>query len=136
MNEELEIKELISAYANAIHTQDKEDFYSIFSKEDEVSLISNLNQYVGLDNLYKDFLIGGIQNAYSKIDLIIEKENIQLISDTVAIVVLEYHTECIRRETNEEYGIEGLETQVIKKTNEGWKLVHIQYHGIDIEKRD
>lgn len=134
MNEELELQQLVSKYAEAIHTQNKEDFYSIWSKDDLNTMISNSNKYVGLDNLYNDFLIGGIQNAYTKIDLIIENTHIQKVNDTIAIITLEYHTECIRRETNEEYGIEGLETQIAKKTNDGWKLVYIQYHGSDIKK--
>lgn len=134
MHEELELQQLVNQYTEAIHTQNKEDFYSIWSKDDVNTMISNSNKYVGLDNLYNDFLIGGIQNAYTKIDLIIENTHVQKVSDTIAIITLEYHTECIRRETNEEYGIEGLETQIVKKTSDGWKLVYIQYHGTDIEK--
>lgn len=134
MNDEFELQRLVDRYAQSIHTQNKEDFYSIWSSEDVNTMISNSNQFVGIDSLYNDFLIGGIQNAYAKIDLIIENTKIQFISDTIAIITLKYHTECIRRETNEEYGIAGLETQIAKKTSDGWKLVYIQYHGTDINK--
>lgn len=43
-----------------------------------------------------------------------------------------YHTECIIRENGQPHGIEGLETQILKRTEAGWKIAHIQYHGKDI----
>ena len=40
-----------------------------------------------------------------------------------------YHfdSECIRRDTKEPYGIQGLETQIVIKENNEWKLMHIHY---------
>jgi hypothetical protein len=35
----------------------------------------------------------------------------------MAIVVFEYQTQCIKRDTREPYGIQGIETQVIVKEN-------------------
>lgn len=50
-----------------------------------------------------------------------------MIDDNKAIVVFKYHTECICRETHEPYGIQGLETQIVIKENNQWKLMHIHY---------
>lgn len=50
-----------------------------------------------------------------------------MINDSLAIVVFQYHSECIKRDTLAEYGIEGLETQVIIKEDDEWKLLHIHY---------
>lgn len=136
MNDKEKLEELIRKYAQAIHTQEKDLFYSIWTNDPWNVLISNSNKYEGLDNIYKDFLIGGIQDAYRNIDLIVDNYQINYINETLAIIILEYHTECIRRETNEYYGIAGLETQIVQKSKDGWKLVHIQYHGKEIEKNN
>lgn len=127
MKEIEKIKTLVSCYQNAIHTQNKEEFTSLWTKEDNNVLISITHKFEGIESIYQDFLIGGIQHAYTKIDLIAEDIDIKFISDELAIVVFKYHTECIRRESNEEYGIVGLETQVVKKVDHQWKLVHIHY---------
>lgn len=121
------IKALVSQYQKAVHTQNKEDFIPLWTCQDHNNLISVTKKYEGIDSIYQDFLIDGIQKAYTKIDLIAEDINVQLIDEHLAIVVFQYHTECIRRDTQEEYGIFGLETQVVQKVNDQWKLVHIHY---------
>jgi len=50
-----------------------------------------------------------------------------MISNQLAIVIFRYHTKFIKRDTGEEYGIAGLETQVTVKENNVWRLLHIHY---------
>ena len=45
----------------------------------------------------------------------------------MAIVVFEYQTQYIKRDTREPCGIQGLETQVIVKENQQWKRQHVHY---------
>ena len=52
---------------------------------------------------------------------------VRFLTDEIAVVIFRYHTECIRRESGEPYGISGLETQIVRKTPKGWKLAHIHY---------
>ena len=81
-------------------------------------MISITHQYTGLESIYQEFLKERIQGNYLKITLIQDGElKIHFLSDDIAIVIFEYHTECIKRDTLEEYGIEGLETQVVKKVD-------------------
>lgn len=127
INMEKEIIELVNKYVEAVHTQNKEDFYDLWSKNHECRLISIAKEFIGVDSIYNDFLIGLIQGHYSCINLINDGMSINMINDSLAIVVFEYHTECIMRETNEKYGIEGIETQVMMKENDKWKLVHLHY---------
>ena len=122
-----QIIETVNRYIKAIHTQDREDFYDIWVNSDDVTLISITRQYTGIDAIYQDFLINGIQAHYSSIDLINEGMEIRTIDDDTAIVIFRYHTECIRRDTGEPHGIAGLETQVMKKVNGQGKLVHVHY---------
>lgn len=126
MDDKKAILELVEKYKDAIHTQDKESFKKIWTGTDN-TLISITNLFEGIDSIYDDFLINGIRKHYSKIDLISENTDIHFIDEDHAIVIFKYHTECIRRETNEPYGIQGLETQIMQKINGQWKLVHIHY---------
>ena len=114
-----EIKKLVYNYAKAIHTKNEKDFKALWSSKE--------NQFDGIDSIYNDFLIGGIQRLYESIDLIVEGIEIHQIDDNKAIIIFKYHTECIRRDTKEPYGIQGLETQIVIKENNEWKLMHIHY---------
>lgn len=121
-----EIKQLVYNYAKAIHTQNEKDFKALWSSK-ENTLISLTNQFDGIDSIYKDFLIGVIQRFYESIDSIVEGIEIHQIDENKAIIIFKYHTECIRRDTKEPYGIQGLETQIVIKENNEWKLMHIHY---------
>ena len=120
------IKQLVYNYAKAIHTKNEKDFKALWSSK-ENTLISLTNRFDGIDSIYNDFLIGGIQRLYESIDLIVEGIEIHQIDDNKAIIIFKYHTECIRRDTKEPYGIQGLETQIVIKENNEWKLMHIHY---------
>ena len=67
------------------------------------------------------------KKSYESIDLIAENIDVRMIDENNAIVVFKYHTECILRDTHEPFGIQGLETQVVVKENNQWKLMHIHY---------
>ena len=121
-----EIKQLVYNYAKAIHTQNEEEFKALWSSKENI-LISLANQFNGTDAIYQDFLIGGIQSHYESIDLVVEKIDIRMIDENKAIVVFRYPTECIRRDTHEPYGIQGLETQIVITENNQWKLMNIHY---------
>ena len=107
-----EIKQLVYNYAKAVHSQNEEEFKALWSSKENI-LISLANQFNGTDAIYQDFLIGGIQSHYESIDLVVEKIDIRMIDENKAIVVFRSHTECIRRDTHEPYGIQGLETQIV-----------------------
>lgn len=121
------IKKLVSCYQEAIHSQDKEQFYKLWSQKNQCSLISVTNLYVGLDTIFNEFLIGGIQKSYSYIELVAENIEVNRVRDDLAIVVFQYHTKCIKRDSKEHYGIQGLETQIMIKEEGEWKLLHVHY---------
>ena len=90
-------------------------------------MISVAKIYKGIDSIYNDFLVGGIQRLYQTIDLIAEDIDINFTDSTHAVIIFRYRTECIRRETLEEYGIQGVETQCMILENKEWKLQHVHY---------
>lgn len=122
-----EIAAMVERYAKAIETQGKEEFCGLWADTPDCVLISITSQYVGVERIYQDFLIGRIQAAYAQIRLIPEDVEIHEVSGSLATVVFRYHTECIRRENGEPYGINGLETQVYIREAEGWRLLHVHY---------
>jgi len=128
MNDTLKINQLVQDYKMAIHTQDESFFKSLWTASPTDTMISITHQYVGLDSIYADFLINRIQKAYQEITLIEDSQPvIHFLDESTAIVIFEYHTECIKRDTLAPYGIQGLETQVVKKINQEWKLAHVHY---------
>ena len=124
----LNITETVDKYCLAIQTQNKNDFRSLFSQKQQCTLISVGTVFQGLNTIYEDFVLNGIQKAYSKIELIKDEDlKINFINEETAIVIFKYHTECILRESGELYGIKGVETQVLVKEEGKWKIVHIHY---------
>ena len=118
------IKKKVLDYCEAVEKQDQNAFRELFDKD--ATLISISTLYDGIDAIATDFL-GGIQKAYQTIRLIPENIDIRLQDNGTAIVVFQYHTECIRREDGSEYGIAGMETQIFISKDDSWKLKHIHY---------
>lgn len=123
-----EIRDRVAEYCRAIHTQNREDFFALWSGRETDTLISIATVFTGTETIYENFLLGGIQKAYERIDLIADGEpEVHLVSDDTAVVVFQYHTECIRRDTKEPHGIEGVETQLFVKLDGQWRLHHVHY---------
>ena len=121
------LHETVNKYCLAVKTQDKDLVYSIFSKNNKCMLISVGKVFEGLDSIFQDFL-GLIKQLYSKIELIKDEDlKINFIDEKTAIVIFKYHTECILRENGKDFGINGVETQLIIKEDGNWKIVHIHY---------
>lgn len=127
MNDQEQIKQLVNRYIQAIHTQDKDEFLSLWTGSDADTMISITHVFSGAQAIYQNFLIDLIQQRYSNIDLYSDSLTCHLIDDQTAIVIFAYHTQCTLRETGQDYGIQGLETQVLRKVGGAWKLQHVHY---------
>lgn len=131
-NEDAKILEMLEQYKRCVNTQKREDFYPIWSSGENV-LISQSNCFVGTDAIYDEFIIGRIQKAYSKIELISKTAEVRKLTDDTAVVVFEYVTDCTRRESGEPFALGGLETQVYVREQGEWKLAHVQYSGRQVQ---
>ena len=118
------IRKKVLAYCEAVEKQDQNAFRELFDRD--ATLISISTLFDGIDAIANDFL-GAIQRAYQTIRLIPEDIDIRLRENDMAVVIFQYHTECIRRENGSEYGIAGMETQVYIRKDEDWKLIHVHY---------
>ena len=133
IGEKEKILRVLKQYIQGVHTQEAADFLPIWAEGENV-LISPAGCFIGTQTIYEDFLLGRIRKAYTRIDLIAKETKVRMLTDDTAIVLFSYYTDCIRRETGEPYGIEGLETQVYKKQDGDWKLTHVHYSGTAIER--
>ena len=125
-----EIVELVNKYKLLVNTQSRALFEEVFASSNQCQLIAVSHHFMNRESIYNDFLMGAIRNSYSRIELISDDLVINQISDTLATVVFKYHTDCDLRETGEFYSISGLETQVLIKENNGWKILHIHYSKV------
>ena len=103
------IRKKVLAYCEAVEKQDQNTFRELFDRD--ATLISISTLFDGIDAIANNFL-DAIQKAYRTIRLIPEDIDIRLRENDMAVVIFQYHTECIRREDGSEYGIAGMETQV------------------------
>lgn len=133
MSEQEKILEKLEQYKRLVHSQDPEDGEGLWAQGCACSLISGLNLFSGREHIESDFL-GLIREHYSKIDLIDDHVEVRLLNEESALVIFAYHTECVKRETGAPYGILGLETQIYRKENGTWRLVHVQYSGKPVEE--
>ena len=121
MENDIEIlKGLVKRYCELIHSQNEKDFKELWCKNKECMLISVGRVFKGIDSIYKDFLI----------DLIPEDIDVNINSNDLAIIIFQYHTDCILRENGEKFGIKGVETQIFIKEDNLWKLKHIHYSKV------
>ena len=118
------IRKKVLAYCEAVEKQDQNTFRELFDRD--ATLISISTLFDGIDAIANNFL-DAIQKAYRTIRLIPEDIDIRLRENDMAVVIFQYHTECIRRENGSEYGIAGMETQVYIRKDEDWKLIHVHY---------
>lgn len=132
MNFIKEIEQLVQRYADAVHSQDENEFKSLWTREETNAEISGTKYFQGVDSIYQDFLLNLINGKYSSIYLVNDDLRAYPLTEDTAVVIFKYHTDCIVRATGEKYGMTGIETQVLKKTKDGWRIAHIQYHGKDM----
>ncbi|MBE6123235.1 MAG: DUF4440 domain-containing protein [Erysipelotrichaceae bacterium] len=125
------IEAVVERYAKAIHDQEETEFRDLWTCEEGNILVSGTRVFRGIDSIYHEFLAGLIHDHYESIYLINDGLEIHMVTEDTAVALFEYHTECIRRDTKEPYVMKGIETQVLKKTEQGWKIFHLQYHGKD-----
>ena len=124
------LETLVRKYQDAVHSQDKDAFHDLWAKNVTCSLVSVAAQFVGIDHIYQDFLIGRIQKRHLSIDLINDHLDIRILKPDLAIMVFQYHTEAIMRETGLPGGIQGVETQIAVKEDNEWKPAHVHYSKI------
>jgi ketosteroid isomerase-like protein len=121
----MNVEHTVEMYQKLIHEPSLELTKKIFL-EDAV-LISGTNPFYGPVGIYTEFLINLLYQKYSTVELVKEDLEIKYLDDTSAIAIFHYHTECVLRENGQPHGIAGIETQVLRKHGDEWKIAHVHY---------
>ena len=122
-----DILQLVHDYCAAIAALDEDRFAALWTGHDDETVISITHDYHGPEEVLGGFL-AKLRELYTSIVLVEDDEpSVRPLTDDVAIVVFRYHTETVRAATGEPDGIEGIETQVVRRTADGWRLAHIHY---------
>ena len=123
-----EIIEFVHHYCDVVSHGDGDDFRALWLGRPDDTMISLTSDFHGVDAVVDDFLVGLIRRLYDSIELIEDDvPDVRPIDDDTAVVVFRYHTEVIRSDTKQPDGIVGIETQVVRRTPEGWRYAHIHY---------
>lgn len=120
------IQQLVRDYCKAVSHGSGAEFLALWCGRDDDTVISVVTEYRSPKGVAA--FHARLRELYASIELVADDEpSARPLADDAAIVVFRYHTECARAETGEPFGIEGLETQVVRRTPAGWKLAHLHY---------
>ena len=122
-------KALIDKYEQSINLADTVLGAKIWSHADEVSFINPLgteNGWSGIKNIYNMFA-----NAFTKRALKGFNEKVSVYGD-VAWLTFDWVYDATLKFNNKDIQTKGRETQIWKKINNEWLLVHVHYSGMPV----
>ena len=126
-----EIKDLIAKYAKSIGDADTDLASQIWWNSAEASFIHPLGHERGFEqikeNVYKK-LMGGM---FSERRLAVHDVAVQVLGDA-AVAEFYWDFAAKFRKNGSPVTTHGRETQVYRKTSEGWRLVHVHYSGMPV----
>jgi ketosteroid isomerase-like protein len=126
-----EIKGLIAKYARSVSEADTDLASQIWWNSPEASFIHPLGHEHGFEqikeNVYKK-LMGGM---FSERNLRIHDLSVQVLGDAA---VAEFLWDFVAKPRKDDSPVttHGRETQVYRKTPDGWRLVHVHYSGMPV----
>ncbi len=121
----MNVEKTIENYQTLIHEPSLELTKQIF--EEDAVLISGTKPFYGPNEIYSIFLMELLYGKYSTVELVKEDLKIKYLDDSTAIAIFHYHTECLLRENGQPHGIVGIETQVLRKHGDEWRISHVHY---------
>lgn len=119
------ILKVVDEYCNTINNCDTALTSKIWSHDSDASFIGPSGRYSTYKGIIKDFIIGVWKNGYSTRHL--QGEDIKLhIDGNMAWLEFSWKFDAIKKD-GKPHHTKGLETQILKREPDGWKLVHIHY---------
>ncbi len=126
-----EIKSLIAKYAKSVSDADTDLASQIWWNSPEASFIHPLGHEHGFEqikeNVYRR-LMGGM---FSERKLSVQDVAVQMLGDA-AVAEFYWDFAAKFRKDGSPIATHGRETQVYRKTTDGWRLVHVHYSGMPV----
>jgi hypothetical protein len=132
-NVQEQIKELISMYAKAADEANPTLASSVWCDSSEASLINPVGRWQGVEQIM-GFYRHDMGEMYSTRDLEISDVSVRVYSDA-AWAEFKWNFSAKRREEGSSLSFHGLETQIYRKSQDRWCLVHVHYSALPAEKK-
>ena len=124
MEEKEKINDIIQKYFKAIESKDVQIIDEIFSKT-KCALIKNNKIYDGIESIKNDFILGGLSKQYKEIKIIPVDININKMDSHNLYLINRFKIECFLNDNEQFEEFEEIETHIMKKEDNEWKIIHI-----------
>jgi uncharacterized protein (TIGR02246 family) len=121
-----QIKALIEKYAKSINSADTTLGAEVWSTGADVSLIHPMGHERGWEQIKGNFYENVMAKMFTKRELKAKDIAAHILGDT-AWVEFNWEFTATMTSGNQQVNTKGRETQVLKKTDLGWRIVHVHY---------
>ena len=128
---EEELRKLVDDYAASVNELDMDLAASIWSRTDDVTFIQPRGHQRGWDQVKNNFYLGAMNN-FSQRDLKVSDLKVQLLGEDAAWGEFYWEFNATFKKDGQEISSKGRETQVWKKEQGRWKIVHVHYSGMPV----
>ena len=129
--DEKAIHQVIQSYAKSIDNLDLKLAEKIWQTNDKTSYIHPRGNEYGWKAVKENFYGKTMGETFSQRKLLIKEINIQVYGET-AVAVFYWDFPAVFRQDGEAVTTHGRETQVLHRTADGWKIVHVHYSNMPV----
>lgn len=123
--------ELLKAYEESVSIENLALADKLWSDDAKVSFIHPRGHEVGKEEVKKAFYVDTMYSRFSERDLQITSYEINEYDD-FAVVTFYWQFDAVFADNGEKKHTEGRETQVLKKEDGSWKIVHVHYSNMPV----
>jgi ketosteroid isomerase-like protein len=128
--EQQAIRQLLTRYAHSIDAADTVEAASVWLPSPVVSFIEPRGTEQGWHEIARSFYGQTMGQTFRKRALHIHPESIRLhVYPGMAWVMFDWDFAATFRASDKPLTSQGRETQVLQKTAQGWRIVHVHYSG-------
>ncbi len=125
-----QIQAVINDYKKAVDTLDLSIVRKIWSSGPEVTFIHPHGTEYGLDQIIED-VYGKAMGSYSKRELLPDNPQVHVYGDT-AWSEFAWTFRAVQKSDGKNVTSKGRETQIYRKENGTWRIVHVHYSGVQV----
>jgi ketosteroid isomerase-like protein len=131
--DENDIKQIISMYAKAADEANPDGASHVWCDSSEDSLINPIGRWHGVEQIM-GFYRHEMGDTYSARDLKISDISVRVYTDA-AWAEFNWNFAAKLRKDGSPVSFHGMETQIYRKTHNGWCLVHVHYSAMPAEEK-
>ncbi|MDO4229815.1 MAG: nuclear transport factor 2 family protein [Capnocytophaga sp.] len=130
-NDKVAITELLKTYAQSVDLADTDLAATIWDTNERVIFIHPRGDEFGWEAVKENFYKKTMGERFSKRKLKIFNERIEFYGN-IAVVFFHWEFQAVLSHDLSPLTTKGRETQVLTKTNQGWKIIHVHYSGMPV----